>query len=115
MSNSDDIPEPTSDQCNEHAEVFRRDGMVGYAIWYPQMGGYSGKAVAVMCEQWTENDAGGRTGGCIDVFVWHDGEFPFDGESGRDPVRIHHCDPEQFIEFGQTLQRLNTAGRAEVQ
>lgn len=45
--------------------------------------------------------------GCFDVYVWHDGEFPFGGRAGRDarsPIKLHHCDPDQFIEFGRFLK-----------
>lgn len=88
------LEQPTWQQCNENQRVFENENNVGYAIWYPQMGGYVGKAVVVM---------GREPDSCVDVFVWHDGEFPFgDG----DPVEIHHCDPNQFIEFGTTLLRL---------
>lgn len=86
--------EPTSDECSSNAVVFETDRQIAYAIWYPQMGGYVGKAVAVM-----EKDPDS----CIDVFVWHDGEFPF---SEGNPVEIHHCDPTQFVMFGETLRDL---------
>jgi hypothetical protein len=62
------------------------------------MGGYVGKAVAA-------ND-----GGCIELWVWHDGTFPFTDEGqpdARPPVQLHHCVPEQFIEFGEFLASLN--------
>lgn len=104
---------PTSEQCSQNAKVWEDEGHIGYAIWYPQMGGYVGKAIAVVDKQWTENERS-RTGGCIDVYVWHDGEFPFGGEGERTrPVELHHCDPEQFVEFGQTLTKLNAMGKVE--
>lgn len=98
--------EPTGDQCNENAVVFDQDGKIGHAIWYPQMGGYCGKAVAVMDREWIEYDSGSGSGGCIDVYVWHDGKFPF-SESDGEPRIVHHCDPEQFVEFGEKLKELN--------
>lgn len=101
--------EPTSDECNARARVFENDHVVGYAMWYPQMGGYGGKALAMFDKEWTETGAG-AIGGCIDVYVWHDGSFPF-SEDGLSPRRIHHCDPKQFVEFGNTLARLNAKGR----
>lgn len=101
---------PTPEQCSEHAKVFETEHKVGHAIWYPQMGGYAGRAVAVMDKHWEEQEAGAVTGGCIDVYVWHDGEFPFLEDEGS-PREIHHCSPEQFIEFGETLRELNTRGR----
>lgn len=106
MPVSDEPREPTGDECSDNAVVYETDGKIGYAIWYPQMGGYSGKAVAVCDKQWHEN-ATSRTGGCIDVYVWHDGEWPFDSESGRSPAEVHHCDAAQFVRFGCKLNRLN--------
>jgi hypothetical protein len=102
--------EPTSEQCNNHDQVFESHDHVGYAIWYPSMGGYSGKAVAVMCKKWVDEGTS-RTGGCIDVYVWHDGEFPF--HDGEQPTIIHHCCPEGFITFGEKLSRLNNKGRVK--
>lgn len=83
-----DVREPTADECSRHAEI--APGV--YAIWYPQMGGYHGKAVVSLSDD-----------GCFDAYVWHDGEFPF-GDKGESPVRIHHCEAQQFIEFGQTIE-----------
>lgn len=86
---------PTSEECSANSKVFERGNEVGYACWYPQMGGYCGKAVFVF------EKTDGNT--CFDVYVWHDGEFPFgDGE----PVRIHHCDAEQFIRFGNQVKKV---------
>lgn len=102
-----DLNEPTAAECSTTAKVFEDNRTVGYALWYPQMGGYVGKAVALIAKEWREMPNGDREGGCIDVYVWHDGEFPFSGENGREPIKLHHCDPEQFIEFGHTLKALN--------
>lgn len=87
--------EPTSEECATNAEV---DG--GRACWYPSMGGYVGHAVAI--EQ--KRDDGYV--GCWDIYVWHDGEFPFagEGEYGRSPTLIHHCDPTDFIRFGRLIE-----------
>ena len=46
---------------------------------------------------------------CFEVYVWHDGEFPFDdsgdrGENG--PAHLHHCMPSQFVEFGNLVLKL---------
>lgn len=38
------------------------------------------------------------------MWVWHDGEFPFD--DSRKPAFLHHCMPEQFIEFGEFVLEL---------
>lgn len=89
-----DVPrEPTSAECTAHAPVGG-----GFAGWYPQMGGYTSACVAV------------PSGSCWDVWVWHDGEFPFDSED-QGPVLIHHCDPFQFVSFGTWLIGLNGADR----
>ena len=104
------IQQPTSEQCSSGAVVFDQDGRIGYACWYPQMGGYVGRAVALFDKEWQQREDGATMGGCIDVLVWHDGDFPFhDGD--EKPREIHHCDPEQFIEFGQFLQTINEKGK----
>lgn len=105
------IQEPTCEQCSANEKVFEDGHKVGYAIWYPQMGGYIGKAVALMDKEWTEFPNGSDVGGCFDVLVWHDGEFPFDGEGGNTPRHLHHCEPEQFVAFGEKIAELNDRGR----
>ena len=83
---------PTAEQCSA-AEVVEIGGRRGVAFWWPQMGGYVGKAVIFAAEHC-----------CADVAVWHDGEFPFDGtDPDRDPVRIH-INPDEWIKLGTTLQ-----------
>jgi hypothetical protein len=66
------------------------------------MGGYAGKAVAV--------DLGDAD---LDVYVWHDGEFPFsdddarflgDEEKPKTPVKVHHCDVGQFRLFADQVE-----------
>lgn len=106
------IKAPSGKQCNNHEKVYEDENQVGYAIWYPQMGGYVGKAVALFDKEW-EDRGTSAVGGCIDVLVWHDGEFPF-GDDEDEPRRIHHCDPEQFVVFGQKLAELNEIGRKVV-
>lgn len=103
------ILEPTPEQCNKHAQVWADENHIGRAIWYPQMGGYVGKAVAVVNKRWSEDDISSHLGGCVEVYVWHDGEFPFSGEDDPavQPIHLHHCDPEQFIEFGKMLAKWN--------
>ena len=106
--------EPTGADCDANALVYQDDNKVGYAIWYPQMGGYVGKAVALLDRQWFEYPHSSE-GGCIDVYVWHDGEFPFSKENNPGEAKIlHHCDPEQFVQFGETLKALNNARRVEM-
>lgn len=82
--------EPTSQQCTDKARVEDIGGEPAFACWYPQMGGYVGKALVNLCNT-----------GCFDVYAWHDSEFPF---AGDDPVLIHHCDPDQFIRFGELVK-----------
>lgn len=86
-------PEPSADDCTANTRG-TWDGRPTMALWYPRMGGYAGFAVAVLDEP------------CVDVYVWHDGEFPFtraDPYRGREPALLHHCDPDQFIRLGQLL------------
>lgn len=93
--------EPTSEACNRRERItvcINGRAVTGYAAWYPQMGGYCGKALAV------PNDPESR--GCVDVFVWHDGEFPFCG-SEQAPREIHHCDASQFAEFSTFLRAVS--------
>ena len=102
------LPEPTSDDCTAHT---RFDTYLGaaYALWYPQMGGYVGKALAIP----SIGDPTFPGDPCFDVYVWHDGEFPFSGVGGwrKDdiPIRIHHCSGHQFVKFG--LELLDIAER----
>lgn len=63
------------------------------------MGGYTGKAVVV--DPYDTGD--------IDVYVWHDGQFPFRGsdldlnDELRNPVKLHHCDVSQFKTFAEQI------------
>ena len=105
------LKEPTAKECEANALVFETEFRKGYAIWYPQMGGYIGKAIAMMDKSYSVGE-----GGCVDVHVWHDGEFPFKGEGesgGNLPTVIHHCSPGGFISFGQKLEELNEKGLKE--
>lgn len=95
------IPEPTGDQCNQNEVVWENEHEIGYAIWYPQMGGYCGKAIAIINKR-----QAGDEGACITCWIWHDGEFPFSGDD-LPPVYMHHCDPEQFVRFGRKLAEFN--------
>lgn len=96
---ADKVRQPTADECRAQAEI-RTDGeLVGYACWYPSTGGYVGKAVIVPDK------------GCVNVYVWHDGEFPFDGKcqecrTPREPVVLHHCEGQQFVQFGQLISKV---------
>ncbi len=94
MTNPTTLIEPTGQQCTDHAVVGP-----GVACWYPQMGGYHAKAVVI-------------PGGCAEVFVWHDGQFPFTDDNprpdqpARSPARLHHSDGSQFVEFGRFLEQI---------
>jgi hypothetical protein len=95
------VEEPTADQCTNRERVDLCDGQVGWACWYPTMGGYVGKALVVADDN------------CHDVFVWHNGDFPFAGQDPPwegmpvpSPSKLHHCDGSQFVAFGQFLMQL---------
>ena len=91
---------PTNEEVDNHSRVTWKDDngdfQIGYACWYPQMGGYSSKCIVHPHEN-----------GCFDAYVWHDGKFPFDETSGRNPAMIHHCVADQFIEFGIFAKRVS--------
>lgn len=89
--------EPTNEQCNSKASIEGFGSQKAFACYYPQMNGYHGKCIVVIGSE-----------DCFDVFVWHDGEFPMNGES---PTYIHHCCPEQFIQFGQMVKSLQEQGK----
>lgn len=89
--------QPSYDAANKNERVTLPDGRTGTACWYPQMGGYVGVAVVL--------DPSGSDDDCFDVLVWHDGDFPF-SEDDRPPRELHHCLADQFIQFGQFLNRL---------
>lgn len=97
--------QPTSEECTTNATVLDAAGRVGRACWWPSTGGYVARAVAVV-------DLAKSHG--VDVYVWHDGRFPFDGHcqrcsDERSPVVLHHCQPGQFIALGQFLSNLTDA------
>jgi hypothetical protein len=97
-------PEPTSEQCSSHS-LIEHGARRLYACFYPQMGGYHGKCLVE------------PKGGCFDVYVWHDGEFPFGTAAGSPerPAHLHHCAAEQFIEFGQFVAGLPGMGEGETE
>ena len=118
MSTDIELVEPTPEQCSENAKVFESERKVAYAIWFPQIGGYVGRALAIFDRKWQDWPGWKSNGGCIEVYVWHDGEFPFTwkDERGKDklPTRLHICDPGQFVRFGWMLRKLNNKGREEM-
>lgn len=107
---ADWLNEPTPEECSKKSKVLDTDCHIGYACWFPQMGGYAGKCVAVFDKQRIQHENGSAEGGCIELYVWHDGEFPFTEEAGE-PKHIHICSPEEFITFGKFLSKVNTRNR----
>lgn len=101
-------PEPTGDQCNANAKLPDVNGLSAWAGWYPQMGGYTSKCVIV-------DESPEQPNSCFGVFVWHDGEFPFtaDSENENPPAYLHHCMAEQFIRFGELVDKLKGGGPPE--
>jgi len=96
---------PTADECSRNQLIQESATEVFRAIWYPQMGGYVGRAVIVFTKpEFAPPNA------CFDVYVWHDGEFPFHEDEERNPSRVHHCMAEQFVEFGKTVSELMKRG-----
>lgn len=83
--------EPTADECTKRTLIDSSEYHFAVACWYPQMGGYAGKAIIVFSK-------GDNPDPCFDCYVWHDGEWPF--HNGESPCRLHHCDANQFVEFG---------------
>jgi hypothetical protein len=91
------IDPPTAEQCTAR-ELIEIEGRRGVALWWPQMGGYVGKAVI-----FADPDGG------ADVLVWHDGEFPFEGTcpncgEDRQPARIYVTDPGDWVRFGRDAE-----------
>lgn len=99
------IKEPTNEQCTNNELVYEDEVSYGYAMWHPQMGGYVGKCIAVMDKKWHSNGAA-ISGGCVDLYVWHNGEYPFSEKDGS-PALVHYCDPEQGIRFWTKIRDLN--------
>jgi hypothetical protein len=103
MIGIDGVREPTLEECSSNARVGP-----GHACWYPQMGGYVARAVVV---------PNGSVNACFDVAIWHDGEFPFSGDTdpGRQCIWLHHCDPEQFVRFGEWVKTLPGMGETHTE
>lgn len=104
--------EPTADQCDRNDPVPGPYPFPAYALWYPQMGGYASKCVAVP-EDSPPLDEDEETDPCWTVHVWHDGDFPFHPENGdtRPSTELHHCSAQQFIDFGNQLMACRTPHR----
>lgn len=80
---------PTSEQCSarEQVEIPGSD-VRAHAVWWPQMGGYSGRAVVTITD-------------CATLWLWHDSQFPI--KDDQRPREIHLCDPQQWIDVFQWL------------
>jgi hypothetical protein len=107
--------EPTGEQCTARERVtITLGGQIvdGVACWYPQMGGYVGKCLIVPGGVRSDGSAG-----CFEAYVWHDGDFPFGGDwnDRRPPAHLHHCDPAQFVEFGEFVARLSGEDAADAE
>lgn len=90
------IPDPMHEQCANNERIDLSEGRYGVAAWYPSMGGYVSHCVIVPIP--------GET--CLDVYLWHDGEFPFGASDDAQPVALHHCSPDTFIGFGELCNRV---------
>lgn len=82
--------EPTPEQCSAQERVtIPGSDIPAHAVWWPQMLGRHGRAVITV-------------GDCPEVWVWHDGSFPFhdhwDGP-GRSPAHLHLSDADQWIDL----------------
>ena len=98
---------PTKEQMKEKFSGTLDEGDYYAARWYPQMGGY-GAYCWVVSGGWGYTSDGDSP--CFDVYVFHDGEFPFDPDPDADaPMRrtaihLHHCCTKQFIRFGNEVE-----------
>jgi hypothetical protein len=90
------IKEPSDNDCRTNVEI-KVNNLKGYACYYPQMGGYLGKAIVIPLQYDKSTEP------CYNVLIWHDGEFPFT-QLENEPVTLHHCSADQFIQFGNLLK-----------
>ena len=91
---------PTPEQCSKKAKVVCDGKDIGFACYYPQIGGYHAACVVVTRKYDHEIDDGPP---CFDAYIWHDGEFPLQDDDNRQPIIIHHCSAGQFIDFGELI------------
>lgn len=97
--------EPSSGDATLGNHIDLPDGRRARACWFPSMGGYAGRALIVAPQR--DGDC------CTEVWVWHDGAFPFSsepsdhsrwpGEEMRSPVRLTIHGGQDFIAFGQLV------------
>lgn len=91
------MEQPTSEQCTCAHIGTTPDGRSTIAAWFPSIGGYAAPSLIVIGEC------------CFDVYVWHNGDFPFAADSlGNEeiPRRLHISDGDDFIRFGKRLNEL---------
>lgn len=91
-----DFTEPTDEDCRHKKVVASDFTHKVIAMYYPQMGGYTSKCLISF--------AHGGVDMCFDALIWHNGQFPFEACDGN-PARIHHCSPDQFIAFGESIKK----------
>lgn len=96
------LPAPTAEQCSAGLRVEVDDDTAATAAWWPQTGGYVGRC-------WIVSGRHVEPDSCVDVHVWHDGQFPF-AEDGRSPTVLHLCVAAQFREFADAIERANVGG-----
>lgn len=108
--------EPTPEQCSSRSEWVDEEGFRLKAFWWPQMGGYVARAL-MKAEPLDEDH---EPGGCVTVWVWHDGTFPFteaerqaDG-SAASPAELHLCDIEQWLGVWKELVEFQSAEEAKL-
>lgn len=66
-----------------------------------------GKAIAIIGKNQQHLLSGAQIGGCVELYIWHDGEFPFNEDNKKQPAHIHICEPEQFVNMGKLLNKWN--------
>lgn len=90
---------PTSDEATSNAQLDSTGRT--FALWVPQIGGYA----AVATVTFTPTSDGGS---CYALRVYHDGEFPTNGEGPGLPtyVELHGCDVKQLAQFAETMAEL---------
>lgn len=110
-----EVRQPTPDECMERAQWTDDEGFRHMAFWWPQMGGYVGTAVARMSPETNED---GYPEGCLTVWVWHRGDFPFtEGDRGFDdqplsPAVLHICSAEDWARMWERLVDFENGGES---
>ena len=85
------MTEPTATQCRDREKVMH-DGIEYTAFWHFQWGGYCGRALLSVM----------KSSDCFDVYVWHDGDFPYSDEL---PKKYHYCGIDQVRDFCKFVER----------